>query len=404
MSLRPSPRSLHAWLAAGSVAIVASTAACQKAAPPLASGGPPIFEVGKPAVTRGLLSSSSGTCAKRKDGFWCWGSIGDGQTYGTPTRLPLDDVVTLALGGSHYCVLKTDRTVACAGRDLDGELGDGQFTNRNELAPVRGLSNVVQLAAGAYKTCAIVEVPATSKYQVQCFGTDEGRGKNGMPARGSAPARIGDIDDARELTVSWGLGCARRADGSVWCWGSNEYGQLGNGAWTRWGKRPPPTSAPVRVLDVADAVGVSAGGFDACVLTARGTAGCWGENSYGALGDGTTQTRGSPSNVTGLADAAQVSSGGFGHACALRRDGTVWCWGYRVGAVRGKSWTRSEARTAPVRVAGIDDATEIATGHTHVCARRKNGSIVCWGDNSEGQVGDGTTANTESPREVLGPE
>jgi len=156
----------------------------------------------------------------------------------------------------------------------------------------------------------------------------------------------------------------------------------------------------VRVLHVRDAVGISGGGFNACVLTARGTVGCWGENSYGALGDGSTRGRGYPSAVIDLDDVAEVAMGGFGHTCARRRAGDVWCWGYLIG----REGSSSDGQPRPARVAGIDDATEIASGHTHTCARRKNGSVVCWGDNSEGQLGDGTRVPSTVPRQVLGPE
>ena len=405
--------SLATALATATAALVASLASsgCQKKAPPLDSAGARIFDVGKPAAPRTLVAAGFGTCAKRSDGIWCWGAIGDGASHARPTRLPLTDATAIALGDSHYCVLTTSRHVQCAGRDLDGELGDGAFVNRTQLAPVRGLADVEQIAAGSFKTCAIIEVKSapdadggSSKHQVYCFGTDEGAGRQGTAARRSEPVRIGAIDDALELTVDWGLACVRRGDGSVWCWGDNDKGQLGNGVGGGvFGKRALPTSDPVRVLHLADAVGISAGGFAACALTARGTVGCWGENSYGRLGDGTSTSRGDPSNVAGLSDVAEVASGGFGHACARRRDGAVFCWGFRIGAPE-RSALAPKGQLSPARVPSLDDATEIAAGHTHTCARRKNGSIVCWGDNSEGQLGDGTTAPSEIPHEVLGPE
>jgi alpha-tubulin suppressor-like RCC1 family protein len=374
--------------------------ACQKKAPPLSSEGAPIFLAGQPAAPRRLVAASFGTCVKRLDGFWCWGSIGNGVSPDKPTRLEgADDVEELVLGGSHYCVVSTDRRVACAGRNFDGELGDGTFENRTTLTPVRGLSNVVQLAAGSFKTCAIVAVD--SKREIRCFGSDEGNGTRGTAARSPWPKRIGDFDDARELVVEWGIACVRRQGGTVWCWGEGQRGELGNGVGDGFGKRPsPPTNDPVKVLYVGDAIGLCAGGFRVCALTARATVGCWGENSYGALGDGTTRSRAYPSDVVGLADITQIATGGFGHTCALARRGDVWCWGYPIGETG--AWRRD--RPKPERVPGIDDATEIASGHTHTCARRRNGSVVCWGDNSEGQLGDGTRIPTTTPREVLGPE
>lgn len=393
----PGLRLLHLVSRAAVVLLAMSPVACAKRAPPLGKEGAPIFTTGAPADARRLVAAGFGTCAKRKDGIWCWGAIGDGASREAPSRIEVADVTDIALGESHYCVLDKSRHVACAGRNLDGELGDPVLQNRSTLANVAGLSNVVQLVAASFKTCAIVE--AGAKREVYCFGADERRSKEGLPSAQPQVTRIGDIDDARELAAARGLGCARRADGSVWCWGSDDYDQLGDGTMP-FGKRPQPTSRPVRVLHVGDAVGISAGGFSACVLTARGTVGCWGNNSYGGLGDGTTRQRGYASAVVGLDDVAQIAMGGFAHTCALRRGGDVWCWGYRIGASTGQE----EGQKTAVRVAGLEDATEIASGHTHTCARRKNGSVLCWGDNSEGQLGDGTRRVSATPREVLGPE
>jgi alpha-tubulin suppressor-like RCC1 family protein len=336
-----------------------------------------------------------GTCAMRKDGIWCWGAIGDGNVYARPTRMPFVDVTAIALGDSHFCVLRTDRTVACAGRNLDGELGDPTLQNRSALAPVKGLANVVDLAAASFKTCAIVG----AERRVVCFGADDVKTKTVVSAPGPEPTRLGDIEDARELALDWGIVCVRRVDGSVDCAGNDDYGQLGRGdaniPWFRKGR--PPTNQPVRVLHVNDAVDVSAGGFGACVVTARGTVGCWGENSYGALGDGTTRQRSYASEVVGLTDVVQVARGGFGHVCARRRDGSVWCWGYAIGE-RRKTWVR------PTQVHGIDAAVDLASGHTHACARTKSGSILCWGNNDSGQLGNGGREDTKDPVEIMGPE
>lgn len=364
----------------------------------MSDAGARIHQVGAPAATKELVAAGFGTCAKRRDGWWCWGTPAMGVGGSTvPTRLPHDDVTALALGGTHYCILDSKRHVSCVGRNYDGELGDGTTSNALHPRPVVGLSDVVAIAAASFKTCALVDA-REGKRHVYCWGTDEGSGKQGEPARRSEPFRVGDIDDARELALDWGLACVRRSDGSAWCWGNDDYGQLGRGEPPFGTRRPKPTRAPVRVLYVDDAAGIAAGGFRACVLSGRGTVGCWGDNGYGALGDGTTRSHAYPSDVVGLTDVAEIGVGGFGHACARRRDGTVWCWGHGIG----ESGARSRKR--PVQVTGLGEVVEIAAGHTHTCARRSDRSIACWGENSEHQLGDGTSTPTTTPRQVLGPE
>src|SRR5262249_17752399 len=115
--------------------------------------------------------------------------------------------------------------------------------------------------------------------------------------------------------------CARKTDGTIWCWGYNQYGQLGDGTNTT-------NPSPVKVMDNGPFIEVSAGGYHTCGRKGDGRLLCWGDNNVGMVGDGTTINRNTPVPVVGLPTAAAEVSAGEDHTCARLTDGTLWCWGY----------------------------------------------------------------------------
>lgn len=137
-------------------------------------------------------------------------------------------------------------------------------------------------------------------------------------------------------------------------------------------------------------VQVAAGATHTCARREAGGVACWGSNLYGELGDGTRATRPAPITVLGLEDAISVSAG-FGFTCAVRRDRSVVCWGSNVCGELGRSGSDSRR---PVAVPGVTDAVEVSGGNCHNCARRTTGDVVCWGSNAEGQLGSGTISGT----------
>src|SRR5881628_2966513 len=176
--------------------------------------------------------------------------------------------------------------------------------------------------------------------------------------------------------------CALLRDGSVRCWGLNDSGQLGDGTTTN-------SSTPVAVAGIAGAVAVTGGGFHTCVRFPDGTLECWGRNDAGQLGDPATTTDVSrtPVRVTGITTATAVTAGGF-HTCALLQDGTVSCWGQNTfGQVGNGSILNS---STPVTVSGITTAVAVSAGGWHTCALLQDGTIRCWGRNEDGQLGNGT--------------
>ena len=142
---------------------------------------------------------------------------------------------------------------------------------------------------------------------------------------------------------------------------------------------------------------IAVGSGQACAVLADGTVRCWGNNEYGQLGNGSEAGSLVPVTVLGIESAVAVAAGGV-HTCALLADGAVACWGFS-GAIGDGSFS---SRLAPVPVDGIDDGVALAAGSSHTCVLRAGGGIACWGSNEAGQLGDGTVQQALIPTEVAG--
>src|SRR6266704_1746017 len=197
--------------------------------------------------------------------------------------------------------------------------------------------------------------------------------------------------------------CMRLPDGTVQCWGRNDYGQLGDETVADPATGPPGSSTPVQVSGITGAAAVIAGGYHTCALFTDGTAQCWGRNADGQLGDGSSLGERAPTRVAGLSDARAVS-GGYKHTCAVLGNGTVWCWGLNDDGQLGNGTTTSS--TTPVQAVGINDAVAVNAGILHTCALLSNSTVKCWGavapGDGFGQLGNGSTTGSSTPVTVTG--
>lgn len=351
--------------------------------------------------------------------------------------------VQVAAGNSHTCALDSGGGVVCWGNNGYGQLGDGTISNKYTPVDVNGLGiGVTEIAAGRYHTCAL-----TTSGGVKCWGwNDFGQLGDGTTVSKTTPVNVSGLGGgATAISVGDSHTCALTTGGGVKCWGHNLWGQLGDGTTTLritpvnvsglgsgvtaiatgtshtcalttggvrcWGYNfsgqlgdgtTIDRITPVAVTGLGSGVtAITAGQIHNCALTVGGGVKCWGEGSFGALGDGNNIDRHTPVDVAGLGSGVIVIAAGNSHTCALTSGGGVKCWGMNYYGTLGDG--TSTTKYAPVNVTGLGSGmTAIAAGNSHTCAVSTGGGVKCWGWNDYGQIGDGTITGRLTPVTVVG--
>ncbi len=289
------------------------------------------------------------------------------------------DPIEVAAGGQHSCALRSDGAVFCWGSNTDGQVGDGTTTSRARPTRVAGLAAASHVAVGGSHSCAIVAG------EVWCWGQNtRGQLGDGTMVRRVMPVRVAPIAEATQLSLGALHSCVRTSFGGALCWGANGTGQLGDGSTT---DRPAPT-AVVGLSRGVDELSASLA-HTCAVRDTRGVV-CWGSNGFGQLGDGTLMNRSAPTPVSGLTDVAHVAAGHF-QTCALTAAGSALCWGDNTDGQLGDGTTMR--RLTPVAVSGVTSGRAIGAGYSHVCVLDAAGIVTCAGLNANGQVGDGTSVS-----------
>lgn len=295
----------------------------------------------------------------------------------------------MAAGSGHTCALTGSSAVFCWGDNAFGQLGTGSFSSTNTPVRVNGLSNVVALATGATHTCALTETGT-----VFCWG-EGGHGELGNGSntyKVGTPVQVSGLSNVVAVTAGTGFTCALGGDGAVFCWGGNSSGVLGNGSTSS-------RNTPVAVSGLSNVVAVAAGGFHACALTSDDNVYCWGSGYYGQLGNGNRSGSNTPVPVGSLSSAISLAAGG-NHACAAGASGTTYCWGSGSYGQLGSG--SSIDSSTPVPVGGIGNALALAPGGNHICALTDSGTALCLGLNDIGQLGNGTRNNSNTPTPATG--
>jgi alpha-tubulin suppressor-like RCC1 family protein len=436
-----------------------------------------------------------------------YGQLGDGTTtqHLSPVAVPnLTGIISVSAGMSHTVALKSDGTVVAWGYNSNGQLGDGTTTQRSSPFVVPNLTDVVSLSAGFNYTTALKSDGSMLTWGSNLYGQLGNHSSNNR----LTPIVVHDAQNVNYLSVTndtGSIGCATcspvgwtslvtppnvagvavganqsyaiRSDGSLWGWGDNAYGQLGdsilfnhkvavnvagishvvsvagssyrhtlaltsNGTVWSWGSNAfgqlgdsttTDHSTPMQIAGLTDIVAIAVSDESSYALKSDGTVWAWGRNSHGQLGDGTTADHPIPATVRYLSGVKsllteQISFGG-NVVHALKADGTVWLWGATSGydqtlpepegsldgvggiaaiagsgnlilKIDGTVWNKSSGTLS--QVSGLSSVSAIAagTGDSNY-ALKSDGSVWAWGNNQFGQIGDGTTINAALPKQVI---
>lgn len=339
----------------------------------------------------------------------CWGWNNDGQlgdssdmSHGVAVDVAglQAPVIQITAGYNHTCALTKAGAIACWGSNTNGQLGAattascGTFACSRTPVGVAGLANAGSIAAGFAHTCAI-----TSDGGLKCWGFN----LYGQLGDGTTTDRMvpGDVSSLSAGVAAAAPGdvqtCALMNDGTVRCWGNNLLGELGNG--TRTASMTPVTvcrdTSCVEPLD--DIVQLSSGDYHTCGLTSAGDVFCWGSNIRGQLGvpgpegcpdSGRPCSSTVPSEVRGLDGPASAISASTASTCVLLQAGSVECWGLQFGSTN--IWD------SPARIDGWQSGiVSIAAAYDHACAITDAGELLCFGNNTYGQLGDGSASDRD---------
>ncbi len=299
---------------------------------------------------------------------------------------PSYKATTVSGGSLHTCAVTTKGKPLCWGSNSNGQLGNNSATDSDVPVAVYGLTKGVKAVATGYAhSCAL-----TTKGKVWCWGDNNyGQLGDNTTTDSLKPVAVYKLTGVKSISAGDYTTCALTTKGTVKCWGYGANGELGNNATLN-------SSQPVGVYKLKHVTALTNGSFHACALVSGGKPVCWGYNSVGELGNNTNTSSPKPVAVYGLSSGVKQVSGGSYHTCAVTSKGAVRCWGYNAYGQLGDNTTTTAVQ--PVHVSGLNSGMKsVDAGYASTCVLSKSGKVKCWGYNAYGQLGDNTTTNRLKP-------
>jgi alpha-tubulin suppressor-like RCC1 family protein len=376
-----------------------------------------------------VWGGARGTLILKSDGtVWTWGAnfggkLGIGETNDARSTTPVEvhgagdlgffNSVSAIMGGEvHNVAIKSDGTVWTWGANAFGQLGNG--TTNDSWTPVQTgldavppLTSVTKLGGRPYFTLAVKSDGTIWAWGMNRYGQMGNGTVNPLSVpQVTVPVLVsnswagGAINSPRQVTCGYQFGAALTTNGTVWTWGGGTHGELGQGT-------PTSNSVPAQVPGLTNIVSISAGWFHILAVKSDGTAWAWGNNSNGELGDGTTGNRSNAVQVLSVSNVVAVS-GGDSHSSVLTADGTIWKFGLNDVGELGNGTTNASPNPFPAMILtdkfghGFSNVVAMAARDYHNIALKSDGSVWMWGANDQGQCGDGSTDYVFSPSPVVG--
>jgi alpha-tubulin suppressor-like RCC1 family protein len=334
--------------------------------------------------------------------LWCWGNnnygqlgLGDTAYRGNPVQVgSATNWSVVSAGEAHTCGIQLDNTLWCWGNGSNGELGNGGTTS--QTSPVKiGSASWSEVDVDGGTSCGI-----QTSGRLYCWGTNDlgQAGINSVVTPQTSPVQVlksaadgaGNYTDWVSIELGFSFACGTRPSKDIYCWGKNQFGQLGQGN-TNQGtaqNRPflVPNTLPTSLGTTWATNGLTTGDSHMCSTMSNGRMACWGKNDDGQLGDTTTTLRSSPTQVTGGVTTWAKAEAGSWATCAIRTAGTLYCQGYNGTGAIGDN-TITTPRATPVQDATLATTwSSVTGGRNFACGTQTDQTLWCWGESIDGEL------------------